>query len=354
MDHLPLNSSTAAALKHAANLMQSGQLAQAIAAYRRLLQATPQLADAWYNLGYLLRRSGDSAAALEAYAQALRHGAAQPEQIHLNRAALLSTQLHQDAAAERELQQALRCHPGYPPALLNLGNLHEELGARASAIAAYTELSAGRSTADAFAPLRWEARARLLHLQPPTSQDDPRLSTLQEFATAPTTDTALAATLLHAVAQAYDRLGLHALAFDTAATANGYGHTGWPTYVPERTQQLFGSIGEVFDRAIDSLAAQSPDTSAGAGPEPLFICGMFRSGSSLLEQVLSCHPQIDAAGELDALPRLIAQQLQPFPQAARGLSATMATQLARTYRQRLAAVPAAASTQLRYVTDKRL
>lgn len=79
---------------------------------------------------------------------------------------------------------------------------------------------------------------------------------------------------------------------------------------------------------------------------------MFRSGSTLIEQALSRHPCIAAGGELDALPRLVAQSLSPFPQAAHALPAQTLEQLAARYRQRVAAaVPEQA--RLRYITDKR-
>ena len=35
----------------------------------------------------------------------------------------------------------------------------------------------------------------------------------------------------------------------------------------------------------------------------VFVCGMFRSGSTLLEQMLAAHPAITAGGELDWFPR---------------------------------------------------
>lgn len=197
-------------LQQAAQLLQQGQLQQAIVAYQRVLQTQPRSADAWYNLGYLLRRTGNASGALDAYAQALVCGATAPEQIHLNRAALYSDHLHQEAAALRELDLALRCRPDYAPALLNLGNLHEELGARDQAIAAYCRLVALVDTDAATHALQLQATARLLHLEPPTHAEDMRLLTLGQAVSAPDQDPELVASVLHALAHAYDRLGLHA------------------------------------------------------------------------------------------------------------------------------------------------
>ncbi len=341
-----------ASLQQAAKLLQQGHLQQATEAYRQVLRTQPRCADAWYNLGYLLRHHGDATGALDAYGKALLCGATAPEQIHLNRAALLSDHLHQDALALEELGLALQCHPDYPPALLNLGNLHEELGARDQAIAAYARLVALIGADTSTHALQLQATARLLHLDPPAHAQDPRLSRLAQAVALPGQDAALSAILSHALAQAYDRLGLHQHAFETASAANRAGYARARRYEPEQTQQRFSHIGAVFADGA-SVSEQSDRLTAQDVPAPLFICGMFRSGSTLLEQVLSRHPCIAAGGELDALPRLVAQALSPFPQAAQDLTAQTRAQLAASYRQRVAlAVPQHA--QLRYITDKRL
>ncbi|MEA9578432.1 sulfotransferase [Xanthomonas nasturtii] len=341
-----------ALLQQAAKLLQQGHLQQAAEAYRDVLQAQPRCADAWYNLGYLLRRHGDALGALDAYGQALSCGATEPEQIHLNRAALLSEHLHRDALALEELELALQCHPDYPPALLNLGNLHEEMGARDRAIAAYARLLVLVSADTSTHALQLQATARLLHLDPPTHAQDPRLSRLAQAVALPGQDAALSATVSHALAQAYDRLGLHQRAFETASAANRDGYAQSRRYDPKRTQQRFNHLSAVFADG-GTLSEQSDRLIEQNVAAPLFICGMFRSGSTLLEQVLSRHPCIAAGGELDALPRLVAQALSPFPQAAQDLSAQTRARLAASYQQRVAlAVPQ--HTQLRYITDKRL
>ncbi|MCC8443734.1 sulfotransferase [Xanthomonas cannabis] len=338
-------------LRQAAQLLQQGHLQQAIDAYRHVLSIQPRCADAWYNLGYLLRRTGEAHGALEAYGQALACGAAAPEQIHLNRAAVLSEQLHLASLALHELELALGCRPDYPPALLNLGNLREELGQRDQAIAVYSRLLATAHADASTRPLQLQATARLLHLDPPTHASDRRLASLVRAAALPGQDSVLASTLLHALAQAYDRLGLHERAFECAAAANRHGHAHAGRYDPAQTQQRFRQISAVFSVCV-ATPEQAAPLPAPQPPSALFICGMFRSGSTLLEQVLSRHPSIAAGGELDALPRLVAQALSPFPQAAQDLSAQTRAQLAERYQHLLAqAVPQHA--QLRYLTDKR-
>ena len=76
-------------------------------------------------------------AALDSYARALDLGVRDPEEVRLNRAVILSDYLHRPADAAQELDAALEDNPDYVPALLNLGNLREDLGDRPGARAAY-------------------------------------------------------------------------------------------------------------------------------------------------------------------------------------------------------------------------
>jgi hypothetical protein len=88
---------------------------------------------------------------------------------------------------------------------------------------------------------------------------------------------------------------------------------------------------------------------AGAGPQPIFICGLFRSGSTLTEQLLAGHPGLVAGGELDLLPRL-ASAITPFPQSLASVPADLIASLAARYRDELQRIFPGAT----HVTDKRL
>jgi len=65
-------------------------------------------------------------------------------------------------------------------------------------------------------------------------------------------------------------------------------------------------------RLVDSIL-ETPLTTDGLSDsaQPIFIVGMFRSGTTLLEQILGAHPEIDAAGEVDQMLRFV--NAQPYP-----------------------------------------
>ena len=111
-------------IREANALREAGRLAEAEAAYLRILGRWPSLPDCWFNLGVVQRRSGRFEAALASYQQALMRGISGAEEVHLNRAVIYSDCLRQSEAAERELREALRLNASYVPALLNLANLH--------------------------------------------------------------------------------------------------------------------------------------------------------------------------------------------------------------------------------------
>lgn len=335
-------------LAQAAALHRQGRRAEAIDLFRKILAERPEAAEGWYELGYLLRAEGLYEEALEAYGEALARGVRRPEEVRLNRAALLSDRLRRDDEAELELRAAIAIAPGYLPAELNLGNLHEERGEREQALACYDKILAGPASADkASQELRYEALARIVNLGTPTGVDDPMLARANDAAANVVGNLTVRANLLFALGRAFERLGAHDRAFDAFARGN---------------RSLMRQQGRAYDRAhqvalVDAMIAAFPAAAAkpaqaAPGPAPLFVLGMFRSGSTLVEQVLAAHPQVTPGGELEFLPRLAAQRLAPFPASVAGLDDAGCREFADEYRAELARkFPQGQGS--RYLTDKR-
>lgn len=336
-------------MQEAAALHAEGRQREAIDLFRQVLALRPEQSEGWYELGYLLKAEDQYEAALDAYGEALARGVRRPEEVHLNRAVIYSDHLRRDQDAERELRAALAVAPDYVPALLNLGNLHEERSEREDALACYGRVLAGAGRANHPDPdLCLEALARTAKLRPPTNVDDPLLSRLRDAAAAPSSKM-VRANLLFALGQAYDRLAEFDLAFDAYAKGNRWLlRQSGRTYDRAQSSRLTDAVIESFKPAN----VQPHGAPIAAGPEPLFICGMFRSGSTLVEQVLAAHPQVTAGGELDWLRRLATGPLAPFPTSMATLDPVRDAALADDYRAHLARLfpDGSAST---YITDKR-
>jgi len=324
----------------AVSLDRAGRLSEASDAYRKLLALRPNLANCWYNLGVVERRLGRFDTALAAYQRALEWGAPQPEGVHLNRAVIFSDVLRQPDTAERELKAALTLNPDYIPALFNFANLHEDRGERNAAQALYEKILI-------LDPKTYEALARLANVSKVGSAEDPIIARLRAALTAPSASPADRASLGFALGRALDAAGAFDEAFSAYEAANrtsaasGPGSAG---YERRRQQALIDEILTAFPGPGPSGAALSPD----AREAPIFILGMFRSGSTLVEQVLAAHPDVTAGGELEILPGLVRQELAPFPATIAGLSPERVQALSRQYLGALAA----RFPQARVLTDK--
>lgn len=343
MNRSTLSSQLAALCRNADALLGNGRYDDAARAYRKVLSLDSTRADVWYNLGYALKAAGRFEEALTAYGRALQAGVADPQEVHLNRAAIHSNHLNRHDLAERELLAALALRPDYRPALLNLGNLHEERGDRAAALACYEKiLRPGAATGSD--PYRLEALARTAHLTPPQRPDAPLLKELRAAAVA-AREPLVRANLWFALGQACERLGCTDQAFDAFSRGNASCRQSGPAYDPQRQERLVQAL-------IGQFASPVPIRPADAGPQPLFICGMFRSGSTLLEQVLAAHPAVRAGGELDLLPRMVSGPLSPFPASMTAVTERQLEELSRGYLQQLRHV-VPGDGECTYVTDKR-
>lgn len=326
-------------VREAARLEQLGRLAEAAATYERILARWPDLPDCWYNLGLLQRRLRRFEAALASYGEALARGVRQPEEVHLNRGVILADHLRQDAAAERELRAALALNPRYLPALRNLANLHEDLGRREAALATYARILE-------LDPRSFESLARAAGLHRVERADDPLIARLRAALADPAAGAAERASLGFALGSALDACGEYAAAFAAYQDANRESRASAPAAprydraAQERlTDELIRTFGERGSRA--ALAPQAP--------RPIFICGMFRSGSTLAEQLLARHPRVTAGGELELLPELVRGELRPYPSALASSTASRIAELGKAYLEGLAQLfPGAAC-----VTDKR-
>jgi tetratricopeptide (TPR) repeat protein len=334
-----------AMLIEAARLEREGRIPEAIEAYEELLVSWPGLPDCWYNLGLLQRKVGKFSEALKSYQEALERQVSQPEVVHLNRAVIFSDCLHQHEAAERELNKALASSPDYVPALFNLGNLHEDLGRRDQAAAVYEKILT-------LAPEDPEILARYAGLKSVSSADDPLVARLRAALAKPGITAGDRASLGFALGRALDGCGAYNAAFEAYRSANRHSResagSAFRDYDLKLQEQFVDRVVAAFPAGarFDGPRMISQRTSP---PHPIFVCGMFRSGSTLAEQLLAGHSQVTAGGELNFIPRAVRTRLAPFPESIASMSPLLLETLAAEYLDMLAEVfPGAA-----YVTDKR-
>jgi hypothetical protein len=143
-----------------------------------------------------------------------------------------------------------------------------------------------------------------------------------------------------ALGKAYLDIGDSARAFQHLDAGNRWKRATF-SYDPEAADRW-------LQRIADTFTPEFLDQRQGAGTPtelPVFIIGMPRSGTTLVEQILSSHPQVVGAGELPAL-RLIVEGSGAFPQDMKTMTRDDMARLGQHY---LARVTALAQGRLRLV-----
>ncbi|MHC4217847.1 MAG: tetratricopeptide repeat-containing sulfotransferase family protein [Planctomycetota bacterium] len=106
------------------------------------------------------------------------------------------------------------------------------------------------------------------------------------------------------------------------------------------------------DSVIDAFSADQlhgiPRASGGSD-RPVFIAGMPRSGTTLVEQIIDAHPDAHGAGEIEDLETMTRGlqaelgSIEPYPHCVEDLSGEVADRLARRYLARLGTLGRGAS-----------
>jgi len=237
-------------------LAACGDSEGATAAFRRATELAPALAAAWYNLGKTLKARAQSNAAGDALERALalapRHVAARV--VYADNLKALGC----IGDAEAAYRKALRYKPGAAHAWWGLANLK----------------TVRFDAADAAALERCFAHDV-------AAEDRPALG--------------------FALAKALEDQDRYSEALDVLHQANAL-----------RRQQQPWDAG-AFSREIDAIMATFANLprsgqADGRGSEVIFIVSLPRAGSTLIEQIIASHPDIEGAGELPDLAAIIDEE----------------------------------------------
>ena len=182
------------------------------------------------------------------------------------------------------LALAVKANPNNPQFHFNLASAHLFLGHLKQAEASY-------EAAVALQPEFYRGHWALSDLVEATPEHNhiERLAQLLEAAQA---DIDGALYIAHALAKEWEDLGDYGKALDYLIEANARKRESIG-YASDQDRVLFDSMQGLFDKAfIDRAPAGDP------GREPIFVVGMPRTGTTLVERILSSHSEVYSAGEL--------------------------------------------------------
>ncbi|HKY91142.1 MAG TPA: sulfotransferase, partial [Nevskiaceae bacterium] len=229
---------------------------------------------------------------------------------------------HEDAAAT--YRRAAELNPASPAPWLGLGNTLKTIGRQAEAIEAYRR-------AIALRPEHSEAWWSLSNLKTLRFTDAEVEAMRSQLASGKLADEARVQ-FSFALAKALEDRGEYAPAFELYAAANRM-RRAREQYDPVQTEVIHERIRAVFDVAFLARHAGAGD----ADPAPIFVVGLPRSGSTLIEQILGSHSQVDATHELPEAGRLV-QRINrerkdrlAYPEAVRDLDRDGWAALGRAY-----------------------
>ncbi len=303
-----------------------GDYEGSLASSRRALALRPDHAGAWINLGNALRAIGAQPEASDAFRAALRTC---PDDIkaRINLGFSLYSQGEMDEARV-QFERIDALEPDNTDAVVGFAAVHEKLGEfeRARALLeplvarGYTELRFAMIYAQVARHFGWRAEAVAL---------------LERVLEAESIEPADQAHLHYRLGKLYDESGRYDEAFAHFQAGNA-------------RQALYAGPETFLDRMDSAVAWFTPrfmtraPRSAQRSERPVFIVGMPRSGTTLVEQILSSHPQVFGAGELVDITE-IAKHLagqssppRPYPQCLELLSADALGGAARGYLDGLA------------------
>jgi len=263
---------------------------EAVVHYEKALAIRPDFAEARSNLANVLQKLGRLKEAIVEYERALADRPDYP-QIHYNLANGLHALGRFDEAIAR-YQMLLTIKPDHAEA-------HNNMGLTLLALGRLEEAGRAFERAVEIAPRKVDSLRNLAGSRPFTA-GDPRLPALEALQNDEESLTDDEQAMLHfALGKAYGDLHQHERSFHHLLKANSLKRRH-VAYDEAATLRLLEGIQTVFTRDLMLEKRGAGDPS----PVPVFVVGMPRSGTTLIEQILASHSGIVAAGELDDFSKL--------------------------------------------------
>ena len=275
-------------------LLEKERTAESVDAYSAALRFDPGHVNARFNLGYALRRLGEPEAAADEFNRLVdRLPNDAGNWIGLG-GALLEAARPRDALDA--LKRALVLSPNDPEVLTELGIAHVDAGEFEAARGCYRRVIAARPD-DGRAWLNYAKTRRFDAATDGTEiEEAERAAARLDAAPEPGVE---CGDLHFALGKMHDDLGDYDRAFEHFRRGNEILRRHTP-HDPGAAERLAAEMEARYDASwFEGVRGEGEPS-----PRPVFIVGMPRSGTTLVEQILASHPAVHGAGELIRLPNI--------------------------------------------------
>jgi Flp pilus assembly protein TadD len=271
----------------------SGQFENALENFNKAIKVKPDYFEAYANCGVLLSRSGKFDKAIEYFDEAIR---LKPDLAvaYSNRGNALSESGKSEEALA-SYDQAVQLKPDYANAFFNRGNVQSSLGLFDAALKSYNEAIRlipdyaeayfNRSCLDEHSQI---SAADFEFLERQVKRKDLANADLKNYH--------------FALANACERVGDYARHFELLLEGNRL-RRGELDYDIAGDKNICARIKKLFPEQGNGNPLPTPVRDPSL--TPVFIVGMPRSGTSLVEQIIASHSQVYGAGELARLRQII-------------------------------------------------
>jgi len=321
-------------------LRELGRIRESVSAYRKALAFQPAYPSALYNLAGTLALMDEHAQAVDVYRDLLRLAPDDAEA--WNALGLSLLEIGRESEAKKALEEALRLKPDDAELLNELGVAHQYEGDLEEAGRLYL---ASIESDPGFA----RAYDNLVRSRRMKTDDLALVHPIEAIATDETRDSESRLIARFALGKIYDDCGEFDKAFENYALGNELKRNLVDFDAAEHSAWVDRVIAH-YTKAFFAAHSGQGDPST----RPIFVIGMIRSGTSLVEQILASHSCVYGAGELleitkmvTNLPSALPSRLA-YPECVSELDANNIKLMADKYLQYLAERDA----QARHVVDK--